>query len=985
MIQKYLKIRTYLTIGFGLVIIFTLLIGIVGIKEVNHLSDLTLRMYTHPFAVSNAVKNVKTNVIAMHRSMKDIALAKNETELNLAIENINKFQTEVHENFDIIHTKFLGEQGDILAAERAFYEWNDIRKEVIALAKKGEKDQALEVTKEKSSKLIKELEIKVNVMVDFAQNKAKSFLNDAINEKNDVLAQMIFLLLIALLLGVFISTMIARSVAIPLMLVVSWLKDIEKNNFEKEPTQIDKKVKEIKDLIKTINSLSEILKQNEAYNRGQNWLKAGVMKLGKQFSNISQKTLPAISDEALEVLCRHANASVGALYIVCDHDESLLLTGSYALTAKKSSEKYILGEGIVGQVGRNKKAILLNNIQENQFLIESSVSENIIPSSIYTFPLIYENRVKGVVQLGSHNAFDPIVLEFLNMAAEDLSAYICAAMQQEQIAKLLKETQQKNEELQMQSEEMQVQAEELETQSEALHESYITLEERQKQLEKATEEANQANQYKSEFLANMSHEIRTPMNAVLGFSDLLSRSITDKKQKSYLDSIKVAGKTLLSLINDVLDLSKIEAGLMELHYDPVNIEDIFEELQQIFTFKADEKSIDFTMEIAENLPSNLMLDEVRFRQIMLNLIGNALKFTEDGYVKLSVLCGEMGHGRVDLRIFVEDTGIGIHEDQQEVIFESFKQQAGQDDKQYGGTGLGLTITKRLIEKMHGSITVKSVVGKGSIFEVFLPKVRISNEKSEKIKKINEIIFNATNIDFEPATVLIVDDVESNRHLIKENFLHTAISLLEAKNGQEGIEFAEKHEPDVILMDIKMPVMDGHQAAQHIKSQDSTKDIPIIALTASSTLAEQEKVKNAAYFDEVLIKPVDVNELFEKLSHYLNYTQKAKVELKTTEEKSLLTEEEVAKLPELLDILERKMLLESREIVAMMEIDEIENFAKRIVELGKFYNVTLLTNYGENLVELTESFEIEDIEKMLKKFHKIVKKIKILAEKQSKKI
>jgi len=981
MMQRYLKIRTYLIIGFGIVIIFTLLVGIIGITQINNLSHLTVKMYDHPFTVSNAVKNVKTNVIAMHRSMKDIALAKNETELNLAIDSANKFQDEVHKNFDIIHAKFLGDQSDILTTERAFHEWNDIRKELIVLVKKGQKDEAWEITREKSTKHIKSLEEKINIMVEFSQNTAKNFLQNAEDEKNDALTTMLMLLSIALLLGIAISIMIARSVAMPLMSVVSWIKDIEKGLFKREPKRIDKKVKEIKELIKTINSMSTILKENEKHNQEQNWLKDGVMKLNKKFSNINQKTLSAISNESLDVLCRHINASVGALYIVCDDKKSLKLTGTYALTPKESAKKYVLGEGIVGQVGYNKKAILLNDIQENQFVIESSVSENILPLNIYTFPLIYENKMKGVVQLGSHNHFDTIVLEFLNTVADDLSAYICAVMQQEQIGVLLKETQKKNEELQMQSEEMQVQAEELETQSEALHESYITLEENQKKLKKATQEANQANQYKSEFLANMSHEIRTPMNAVLGFSDLLSKSITDKKHKSYLDAIKVAGNTLLSLINDVLDLSKIEAGQMELQYDSVSIQDIFEELQQIFTFKADEKSIEFIMDITENLPDNLMLDEVRFRQIMLNLIGNAIKFTEDGYVKLSVICGEIDHSRVDLKIFVEDTGIGIPEDQQEVIFESFRQQAGQNNKQYGGTGLGLTITKRLVEKMHGSISVKSIVDKGSVFEVFLPSVRIASEKSEKIRKINQMIFDAESIEFEMATLLIVDDIESNRNLVKENFSHTHISILEADNGEKGLEFAQKHKPDVILMDIKMPVIDGHQAAQQIKAHPETKDIPIIVLTASSTLAEQEKIKNADYFDDVLIKPIDINDLFEKLSHYLKYTKKTKLAKETLETKVSLTAEEVARLPELIKVLEHEILLESREIVAMMEIDEIENFAKKVVELGKFYNVTLLTNYGENLVELTESFEIEDIEKMLKKFHKILKKIKILAEKQ----
>ena len=212
------------------------------------------------------------------------------------------------------------------------------------------------------------------------------------------------------------------------------------------------------------------------------------------------------------------------------------------------------------------------------------------------------------------------------------------------------------------------------------------------QLQQAKEKADSANRAKSEFLANMSHEIRTPMNAVLGFSDILATKITDKQHKSYLNSIQTAGKSLLTLINDILDLSKIEAGRLDIQYEPVQPLVFFTELQQIFSQSMAEKHLKLIIELDENLPKALLLDETRLRQVLLNLIGNAIKFTDSGYVKLCADKIYTENDHVDLILAVEDSGIGIPADQQALIFESFKQQDGQSTRQYGGTGLGLAIT-----------------------------------------------------------------------------------------------------------------------------------------------------------------------------------------------------------------------------------------------------------------------------------------------------
>jgi len=265
------------------------------------------------------------------------------------------------------------------------------------------------------------------------------------------------------------------------------------------------------------------------------------------------------------------------------------------------------------------------------------------------------------------------------------------------------------------------------------------VQDRTSELKKAKDVAEAANKAKSEFLANMSHEIRTPINAVLGFTELLESSITDPKQKNYLNSIKDGSRGLLTLINDILDLSRIDAGKMELQYTVTNPYTLFKEIERIFSLNAQQKGLDFIIEIAEDIPESLSLDQVRLRQILFNIIGNAVKFTEKGYIKIfaNVIYSKEDKSAVDLIISIKDTGIGMSTEFQKKVFDIFSQQEGQSSRKYGGTGLGLGIAKRLAEMMGGKINLISEVNKGSTFEIKLFNIAVSTLKSDSSKRISE--------------------------------------------------------------------------------------------------------------------------------------------------------------------------------------------------------------------------------------------------------
>ncbi|HOO32431.1 MAG TPA: ATP-binding protein [Thermotogota bacterium] len=435
------------------------------------------------------------------------------------------------------------------------------------------------------------------------------------------------------------------------------------------------------------------------------------------------------------------------------------------------------------------------------------------------------------------------------------------------ISRLAHKNRQSRGRIELQKEELLLANQELQGYNEKLETSQRTLKSIIVELDRAKEDADRANKAKSVFLANVSHEIRTPMNAIIGFSELLFGETENEREKSFLKKIIISGDILLNLINEILDLSKIEAGKISIEKESVEIRALFTEVEQIFRSQIEKKGLRFDCRIESDVPETLFIDGRRLRQILINLLGNSMKFTEKGVISLSADCVRMkDQEHLDVLFSVEDSGIGIRESQKKRVFEEFEQQEGQDADKYGGTGLGLSITKKLVELMNGTISLDSEAGKGSRFDILLKDVEIvESDKGipleERLQLTEKYIFTLDK------KILVVDDVENNRIVLSEWLKKLGIRSDMANDGVEAMEQLGKNDYAMVITDIRMPHMDGFELIEAIRKKGY--QLPVLAVTASIKKSDEKRGDDIG-FDEFLKKPVKIERLVSVLKKYFSY-------------------------------------------------------------------------------------------------------------------
>lgn len=687
---------------------------------------------------------------------------------------------------------------------------------------------------------------------------------------------------------------------------------------------------EIGVLGQTFDTMIARLQSSQAESENQVWLKAGIGRMNKVVSG--DPDIDILVSSGLDEIATYLGARVGALYLLQrSEDSSLHFMAGYAFPKEKQRRTvFKIGEGLVGQVARDKKQLIINEISEDYLKIISALGEK-RPDSICIAPILFEQRLKGVVELGTLGEFTELQLEYLEQAISVMAIAVEASEGRSELQKSLDNSQALTEELQVQQEELEASNEELETQTLHLKASEEKLKAQQEELQVTNEELEEKNEllerqkrevvkgqqlldqkvkelalaskYKSEFLANMSHELRTPLNSLLLLSQSLSQNRDGNLLPSQVEALTViygSGKDLLNLINEILDLSKIEAGRMQLEISQVRLEDIATSLRSSFNHIARQRGLTLEITLDDALPEEIVSDQKRIEQIIRNLLSNALKFTHTGGVSVSFCRGDTRMSKKQVKqaveqliaIKVKDSGIGIAPDGLEVIFEAFRQADGSTSRKYGGTGLGLSISREIARLLGGEILVESEPGKGSTFTLVVPEFIDANDLGEKrptedqceqITRVADPVppalpsLSPTSLSPSPAfvtddreqivagdiVILVIEDDPKFAQILYNNCHERGLKCLLAPSGELGLELVNRYKPLGIILDIRLPGMDGWSVLAVLKDNIGTRHIPVYIVSIDETTTDALK-KGAIGQVSKPVNLQELNEVFQKI-------------------------------------------------------------------------------------------------------------------------
>jgi len=873
-----LKIGTQLKIAFGIILLLIVLLGTISRQMNDRLAEQTTMLAEHPFKVTNAVRKLDYDIMAMRLEFRNYLLAPTKEEKQQAISNSDIYEADAQNQFDILFNQYLGPREDIENARNAFLSWVLIRKSNRDETNVKDAFSRIEPTgdigteREKLLQAVKKIEV-------FAFNKADQLIKISQQTRRSQNLSLGILMSLILIVVIVVIFSVNGTIRRPIVELANVNKLFMEGNRSIRSEYSSNS--ELGHLAKSFNLLAKRI-ESELSMSEKSAMLAELM--------LSEDDTHRFCHSLLNGLMEQTGAQMGAVYLLNNTKtefERFECIGMGAEECKSFSATNFEGE--FGLALSTQNIQYITQIPENSRFLFYTVAGKFIPREIITIPIVVRNETVAVISMVSIKNFKKESLTLLENVRSMLCARMGGILAHQKIIEFANQLEEQKNILEAQKAELHIMNKELAAKTETLAAANSELVEQRRELSEQARELttqnvelevqkkylDESNKLKTTFLSNMSHELRTPLNSVIALSGVLSRRLTGnvpEEEYSYLNVIERNGKQLLSLINEILDLSRIESGREEISINLFNPNELIGEVVELIHPQATAKGIELQYKTEDGLPY-IESDYVKCRHIIQNLVSNAVKFTENGGVAIDVKADDRS-----IRIIVADSGIGIDKKHLPFIFDEFRQGDGSNSRKFGGTGLGLAIAKKYTEMLGGKIEVKSQPGEGSVFTLILP---LKSQSAGEVVEHFPVYFNAEpgNMDVKPASknILIVEDSESAIIQIKDILEHEGYNVRIAHNGSEALAQISEAVPDGMILDLMMPGVDGFEVLRRIRQQEITAHLPVIILTAKYiTKSDLAFLKHNSVFQ--LIQKGDINkeQLLNTLSKMMFYDVSKKV-------------------------------------------------------------------------------------------------------------
>ncbi|MCM3124271.1 MULTISPECIES: response regulator [Bacillaceae] len=918
-------------VGLGLTVLFLFILLFTILAMMNSIRGNLLEIVEDRYAKVSTVMEIRKELYQRDRNLVELITEYGEEEGSTIEEtNASLDQMDIGKALLELETILNRKTSKVLVVEvqDAYREYAVMENKINGLIANGASQSEVRGLYQSEMATRDVLFEKIEEFKDYQEELMNSAMKEATGTYDNLVTGLVGMVILAIILITGVMLWVIRDTVGTVHSFTESIKKVNYDDLSSIPRMDDGIKGEFGEIARAYNSMAvsieKLTEKEKEYNeemQEQNWIQSNSVEVVKLYGR--EVTVSSLAENFMKKLTPIMDGNLGVFYLKDESAGKPYFKKIASFADEAGRDGFVAGQGMIGQCAEEKRTVVMDDIPADYRTISTGLGDA-VPKSIVMAPVMLKDEVVAVVEVASLSRFTPASLKLLENVLETLGIGLANIIGRMEVERLLLESQAQTEELQAQSEELQSQSEELQAQSEELQMQTEELRMMNEQLEERTRDAElkseelqaakedleqkareleQSSTYKSEFLANMSHELRTPLNSILLLSEMLlddeENGLSDE-QKEFSKVIHSSGQDLLNLINDILDLSKVEAGKLEVSFEEVFLDEFTERMERQFAQAAKNKKIDFTVEKADDVTPIIYTDEQRLQQILKNLLSNAFKFTEKGsvsvkiekaYGKETIGCPLKGQSDTWVKFSVTDSGIGIPKDKQRMIFEAFQQVDGATMRKYGGTGLGLSISREFAMLLGGVCKVESKEGEGSTFTLIIPNLpdgypslggfEVNDQVAASLERTaapepllpdppqaeEEIIVGETTV-LTGKTVVIADDDHRNIFTLKNVLQKEGMKVVTADNGEDCLEKMKEIDADIVLMDIMMPVMDGYEAIRQIRRNENNKELPIIALTAKAMKGDREKCLDAGANDYIS-KPMKLDQLLSAMRVWLS--------------------------------------------------------------------------------------------------------------------